>query len=106
MIETPSGPESAEHTTDAAVMSRDDVLDVVREAIVRIAPDADVAGLATDVDYRDEVDLDSMDFLALLTALERRTGVNIPEIDYADIGTLDQLVDYLTARGAAAPATG
>ncbi len=103
MSDTAPGPDTGEPVADHTVATRAEMLQLVRDSIERIAPDADVSTLATDVDYRDEVDLDSMDFLAVLTALEQRTGVNIPEIDYADIGTLDQLTDYLVTRATAGP---
>ena len=82
------------------------LLELVRHEIETIAPDVDAATLSTDADYRDEVGLDSMDFLALLTAIERRTGVSIPEVDYADIATLDDLTEYLLAKTAAPPVGG
>jgi acyl carrier protein len=82
------------------------LLEIVRNEIESIAPDVDAATLSGDVDYRDEVGLDSMDFLALLTAIERRTGVSIPEVDYVDIATLDDLIEYLIARTATPPVDG
>ncbi len=86
-------------TTDIdRTADRDALLGVVRDEIERIAPDVDATNLPSDVDYRDEVGLDSMDFLALLTAIEKRIGVSIPEIDYTEIATLDALVEYLAAR--------
>lgn len=71
---------------------------VVDEELVRIAPEIDVAQLAPAVALRDQVDLDSMDWLNLLVALHRRLGVDIPEADYATLVTLDALVAYLRAR--------
>jgi len=71
---------------------------VVGEELVRIAPEIDVARLAPAVALRDQVELDSMDWLNLLVALHRRLGVDIPEADYATLVTLDALVAYLGAR--------
>lgn len=71
---------------------------VVGEELVRIAPEIDVAQLAPAVALRDQVDLDSMDWLNLLIALHGRLGVDIPEADYATLVTLDALVAYLRAR--------
>ena len=48
---------------------------------------------------RDQVDLDSMDFLNLLVGVHQRTGIEIPEADYPKLATLDQLVAYLAAKG-------
>jgi acyl carrier protein len=72
-----------------------EMLAVVRASIERVAPDVDAATIPTDVDFRDEVELDSMDFLAVLTTIQERTGVSIPELHYPDVGTLDSLAQYL-----------
>jgi acyl carrier protein len=70
----------------------------ILDAIERIAPDVDPATLPTDVDFREEAELDSMDFLGVLTAVQEATGVEVPETDYSQIVTIDQFTDYLSAR--------
>jgi acyl carrier protein len=47
---------------------------------------------------REQVDLDSMDWLGFLVGLHRQLGVDIPETDYAKLVTLDDLLAYLAAR--------
>jgi len=79
----------------ATPTSKDDMLDIVRASIERVAPDVDASTIPTEVDFRDEVELDSMDFLAVLTAITERTGIDIPELDYPQVGTLDALAGYL-----------
>lgn len=74
---------------------RDELVTVIRSAIEQIAPEIDATTIPTDVDVREEAELDSMDFLAVLTSIEERTGVSIPERDYADVATLDDLVAYV-----------
>jgi acyl carrier protein len=66
----------------------------------RIAPEVDLADVPGDVDFREEVDLDSMDFLSLVEGLKEATGVDVPEDDYSSIETLDGLVAYLAAKAA------
>jgi acyl carrier protein len=66
----------------------------------RIAPEADLAQVAGDADFRDELDLDSMDFLSLVEGLKDATGVDVPESDYEQVQTLDGLLAYLAARAA------
>ncbi len=77
----------------------------LRELICRqiweIAPDADTGQLNPDEDMRDELDLDSMDFLRLIEALSRELGIQIPEADFAGITHLSKMVDYLSRRLAA-----
>ena len=60
-----------------------------------IAPEADLASLPGKAVLRDELDLDSMDFLNFITALHERTKINIPEADYPKLFTLDGAIAYL-----------
>lgn len=81
----------------------------VLEALQGIAPEVEPAALRGDRPLRDEVDLDSMDWLRFLAALHQRLGVDIPEADYQKLTTLDALIAYLRQRirprpgGSAAP---
>jgi acyl carrier protein len=77
------------------------VRDTVLDALRRIAPEIAPASLRPAAPLRDQVDLDSMDWLNFLVALHERLGVDIPEADYARLVTLDDLVGYLEARLAA-----
>ena len=67
----------------------------VLKALQGIAPEVEPATLRGDRPLRDEVDLDSMDWLRFLAALHQRLGVNIPEADYQQLTTLDVLLAYL-----------
>jgi len=64
----------------------------------KIAPELDPATLDAALPLREQVDLDSMDFLNFLVAIEKRLQVAIPESDYEQLRTLDDLVRYLGAR--------
>lgn len=79
-------------------MDERDMRQQVIEELQRIAPELDAAQLRSDRPLRDEVDLDSMDWLRFISALHKRLGVNIPEADYQRLGSLDALVEYLAAR--------
>jgi acyl carrier protein len=72
----------------------------VQAVLGRIAPEVDLADVPGDVDFREEIDLDSMDFLSLVEGLKDATGVDVPEEDYDSIETLDGLVAYLAAKAA------
>lgn len=72
----------------------------VEAVLGRIAPEVELAEVPGDVDFREEVDLDSMDFLSLVEGLKEATGVDVPEDDYEEIETLDGLVGYLAAKAA------
>jgi acyl carrier protein len=75
-----------------------DARSAVIASLARVAPEADVDHLADDVDLRDELDLDSMDFLNFVVGIHDRTGIEVPERDYPQLLTLAACVTYLEAR--------
>lgn len=79
-------------------MDRSDIRRGVLEALCTIAPEVDADMLDDARALRQQVDLDSMDWLNVLLGLHRRFGIDIPEADYARLATLQQIVDYLAAR--------
>ena len=81
-------------------MNTDQARAHVEAVLGRIAPEAELDEVPGDVDFRDELDLDSMDFLSLIEWLKEATGVDVPESDYEQIETLDGLLGYLTAKAA------
>ena len=75
-----------------------DIRAIVLRVLGQIAPEADLAGLKPNVALRDQLDIDSMDFLNFLIAVDKELHVDIPERDYARLMTLDACVGYLAAR--------
>lgn len=76
-------------------MSNEEVVIAVKDIIATIAPDEDLSSLALDVRLRDQIELDSMDFLDIVMELRKRYGVQVPEEDYMQLATLQGCVDYL-----------
>jgi acyl carrier protein len=74
------------------------IRDAVRGALAGVAPEADLDALPAGANLRDELDLDSMDFLNFVVGLHEALGVDIPEADYAELATLAGCVAYLEAR--------
>jgi acyl carrier protein len=70
------------------------------EALRSVAPESDPSSLPDTARIREELDLDSMDFLRFVTAVHQSLGVDIPERDYAQVQTLKGAIDYLTRRQA------
>ena len=70
----------------------------VLDALLRIAPEVSPGEIASDRPLRDQVDLDSMDWLNFLVGLHERLGVDIPEADYRKLVSLNDLVAYLRTR--------
>ena len=79
-------------------MTDDDIRAVLRDELGRIAPEIDFDGLDPSVDLREQADLDSMDFLNLLTALHQRLGVDIRESEAAELATIAAAVAYISSR--------
>jgi acyl carrier protein len=61
----------------------------------QIAPEIDISTLNTAADLREECDIDSMDFLRLITALGRDLSLEMPETDYERMRSFDDLLAYL-----------
>jgi acyl carrier protein len=81
-------------------MTREEVREVVLRSLAAIAPEADLSRLRSDLSIRDELDIDSVDFLNFVIALHESLHVDIAETDYAKIATLEKCVDYLLSRAA------
>jgi acyl carrier protein len=79
-------------------MNPDDIRTQVLAELKRIAPELEMSELDLARPLRDQVDLDSMDWLNFLVALHERFKVEIPEADYKRLGTLDEILAYLGSR--------
>ena len=76
-------------------MTSEEIILAIKDIIQTIAPDEDLSELKTDVRLRDQIELDSMDFLDIVMELRKRYGVQVPEEDYKELATLDGCVAYL-----------
>lgn len=83
-------------------MTRDDITDVVLNVLGDIAPEADVDDLDLDKDLREQLELDSFDFLTLIQNLADVFGIAIPERDAGRLGTVNGCVRYIAERVTAA----
>ena len=77
-----------------------DVRAAVLATIAAVAPDTDLAALAPDVPLRQQVELDSMDWINVIVGLSERLGLDIPEPEHGQLGTIDAIVAYVGARKA------
>lgn len=76
-------------------MNSIDIRAVIKDELGRIAPEVDFDTIDPEADLREQVDINSMDFLNLVTALHERLGIDIPEIDYPKLATLKGTIEYL-----------
>jgi acyl carrier protein len=79
-------------------MTRDEIRDVILEIIEDIDEDADFASLDADKPLRDQLDLDSMDFLDIVMELRKRYKLQIPEEEYPELSSLNSCVNYLEPK--------
>jgi acyl carrier protein len=73
---------------------REEVLDILHD----IAPDEDLSQLKDEVNFRDQMELDSMDFLDIVMELRKRHRIQIPEEDYGHLASMNSTVAYLQPR--------
>lgn len=82
-------------------MNEREAREVVLEALRQIAPEVSPEEIDPRIPFQEQIDIDSMDFLNLIIALQERTGVEIPERDYPTMDSLGACTSYLVAAGAA-----
>ena len=77
-------------------MTPADIKAVILDILEGIAPDEDLGNLKDDVPLREQLELDSMDFLDIVMELRKRYRVQIPEDDYVNLATMQSTVEYLS----------
>ena len=76
-------------------MTPEEIKEAILEILEGIAPDEDLSELKDDVPLREQLELDSMDFLDIVMELRKRYRVQIPEDDYVELATMTSTVSYL-----------
>ncbi|MEC7487186.1 MAG: acyl carrier protein [Verrucomicrobiota bacterium] len=79
-------------------MTEDQVKQIVIDIIREIAPDEDTSDLKGAINLREQMDLDSMDFLDIVMELRKQHGIEVPEADYPELASLDSCANYLTPK--------
>ena len=79
-------------------MTRDDIRQVILDILERIAPDEDISDLQDAVPFREQLELDSMDFLDIVMELRKRYRVQISEDDYENLATMEGTIKYLEPK--------
>jgi acyl carrier protein len=76
-------------------MNPAEIKEAILDILENIAPDEDLSGLVDDVPLREQLELDSMDFLDIVMELRKRYRVQVPEDDYVELATMTSTVNYL-----------
>lgn len=79
-------------------MTTQEVKTALIDIINEIVPDEDVNNMKPDIPFRDQIELDSMDFLDIIMEIRKRYRLEVPEADYPQLTTLDSSVAYLTPK--------
>ncbi len=79
-------------------MTADEINDAIVDILSDIAPDEDLSDLKSDVAFRDQLELDSMDFLDIVMELRKRYRIQIPEEEYTELASMSSTVKYLEPR--------
>jgi acyl carrier protein len=76
-------------------MTEEQLKELILKTLGTVAPDVDLASVDPDVKFRDQFDFDSMDFLNFIIGLHKALEVDIGEVDYPKLGTLNGGIAYL-----------
>ena len=79
-------------------MSPAEIKETILDILEGIAPDEDLSDLKDDVPLREQLELDSMDFLDIVMELRKRHGIEVPEAEYQQLASLDSAAEYLTPK--------
>lgn len=79
-------------------MTKEDIKKVVLDIIADIAPDEDLSAVKPEVRLRDQLSLDSMDFLDIVMELRKKHGIEVPEVDYPRLASLESCGEYLLPK--------
>jgi len=79
-------------------MTAADIREEILEILSTIAPDEDLTGLDPEKPFREQLELDSMDFLDIVMELRKRHRIQVPEEDYKNLASLNSTVAYLEPR--------
>ncbi len=85
-------------------MTKEACQQIVLDIIAEIAPDEDLSNVQPEVRLRDQLELDSMDFLDIVMELRKQHGIEVPEEDYPKLASLDSCAEYLIPKFEAAGA--
>jgi len=76
-------------------MTRDEIKATALEALSDIAPEVDTGKLDEKISFRDQFDMDSVDYLNFVLTLEKKLAIKIPELDYPKLSSLEGCIAYL-----------
>lgn len=85
-------------------MTEAEIKSAVEKALHSVAPDTADSVIEPNVNFRDQFEIDSMDFVGFVLALEKELGTTVPETDYPLLSSMEGCVRYFTSSSESAPA--
>ncbi|MHC3994797.1 acyl carrier protein [Thiomicrolovo sp. ZZH C-3] len=79
-------------------MTKEAISRAIKDAIMAVAPEVEEEEILPDAPIQRSLEIDSFDFLKILTELNDKLGVDVPEADYGMVSTLAQMTDYFDAK--------
>jgi len=79
-------------------MTQDEIKDIVMNTLYKIAPELEDQVIDSNVNFRDQFDFDSVDFLNFAISLQKKTNIDIPEIDYPKLSSLTGCITYFESK--------
>jgi acyl carrier protein len=79
-------------------MTTDEIKATALQALIEVAPEVDAGTLDERVSFRDQFEMDSVDYLNFVLALEQKLSIKVPELDYPKLSNLEGCVSYLRSR--------
>jgi|TARA_B110000438_G_scaffold273767_1_gene293429 acyl carrier protein len=79
-------------------MTKEECKKIILDIIEEIAPDEDLTDVKSDARLREQLDLDSMDFLDIVMELRKKHNIEVPEAEYPQLASLDSCAEYLTPK--------
>ena len=85
-------------------MAPEEIRQAIIDILADIAPDEDLSTLDDSIAFREQMELDSMDFLDIVMELRKRYRIQVPEEDYGQLASMDSTVNYLVPKMSNVPA--
>ncbi|MBU1658331.1 acyl carrier protein [bacterium] len=79
-------------------MTKDEIKSAIIKEILEIAPDIEESEIENDKNIQRSLEIDSFDFLKILTAMNAQVGIEVPEADYSQVDTVEHMVEYFLKR--------
>ena len=76
-------------------MTESEISSAIMDILKGISPDEEIGDLKEDVPFRDQLEMDSMDFLDIVMELRKRYRIQVPEEDYEHLASMASTVKYL-----------